>query len=155
MKRLAMTLVRSVVATTLAALLLTMFVASCARAQAVNMVNAANVAPATAARDLARGTVLVAADISGDSAATRAIVGYVAKRIVREGELLRAPAIAPAPMIESGSSVMVQSSIGGVTATREGIAMNGGTMGDRIRVRIDGRRTITGVIAGRNLVSIQ
>ena len=102
-----------------------------------------------AARDIPRGATIAAADIAADSSADAAAVdGWVTKRLVRRGEALREPAIARPQLIKQGTLVKLQASVDGVTVERDGTALNGGSLGDVVRVRLDAQRTVTGTVAG-------
>jgi flagella basal body P-ring formation protein FlgA len=110
-----------------------------------------------ASRDLARGVVLTRDDIECDSTASTSamrLVGWGTRRLVRKGEPLREPAVAPPVLVTAGSSVTVRATVGGVTATRDGTAMAGGALGERVRVRLDTQRYITGTVAGPATVHI-
>lgn len=130
------------------ALVVLVSLAPCARAQASD---------ARAAHDLARGTTLTAGDIVVDSGAapTPSLpLGWVTRRIVHTGELLHAPAIAPPQLVRAGTNVTISAATGAVIASREGIAMSGGALGEQVHVRLDARRTITGTVAGPASVRI-
>lgn len=105
-----------------------------------------------AARELARGTLLAAADIATDTTAARAlapaIVGWEVRRLVKAGEPLRAPAISPPTLVFAGTVVTVVADVDGVRVSRPGTAMGAGSLGERVRVRLDPQRTITAIVAG-------
>jgi flagella basal body P-ring formation protein FlgA len=110
-------------------------------------------APA-AAHDLARGVELTAADISGNSESVSRI-GWITRRMIREGEVLKEPAVAPPQLVRAGTEVTVRAESGGVIVTRTGTALSSGSLGDRIRVRLDSQHTITGTVASPATVKIQ
>ena len=96
-----------------------------------------------------------AADVAADSAADATTIdGWVTQRVVRRGEVLREPAIARPQLIKSGSAVHVQASVDGVLVSRDGTALNTGSLGDQVRVRLDAQRTITGIVAGPATVKL-
>ena len=115
-----------------------------------------------AARELARGTVLALADIAVDAttvvatgatgaAATTVgptIVGWEVRRLVRAGEVLRAPAITPPTLVFAGTTVQVVADVDGVKVSRPGTAMGAGAIGERVRIRLDQQRTIIAIVAG-------
>jgi flagella basal body P-ring formation protein FlgA len=110
-----------------------------------------------AARTLARGDTLAPADILFDSASAAQapqLVGLVARRVIRVGELLRAPAVGRPYLIAPGQPVTVTAMFGGVTISRPGTAQNGAALGDSIHVRLDQRTTVTGVVTGPASISI-
>jgi flagella basal body P-ring formation protein FlgA len=115
---------------------------------------ASPISPPAAAHDLARGVELTASDILGGSdPASR--IGWITRRVIREGELLKEPAIAPAQLVRAGAEVTVRAEMGGVLVTRTGTATSSGSLGDRIRVRLDAQHTITGIVASSATVKIQ
>ena len=110
-----------------------------------------------AARNLARGVVLTRDDIDGDSitvASAARLVGWGTRRLVRKGEPLREPAVAPPILVAAGSSVTVRATVGGVTVARDGTAMAAAALGERVRVRLDAQRYATGVVAGPATVQL-
>ncbi len=123
--------------------------ALCLHAQAVAPV--APIVP-TAAHDIPRGTELTSADISGDAASR---MGWVARRVIHEGEQLKEPAVAPPQLVRIGSEVTVRAEAGGVVVTRIGTALSAGALGDHIRVRLDAQHTITGIVASAATVKVQ
>ena len=116
--------------------------------------NAAQNAGPLAARDIARGVELTAGDIAGDSAAASRI-GWVTRRVIREGEALKEPAVAPPQLVRAGTEVTVRAETGGVLVTRTGTALSSGSFGDRVRVRIDAQHIITGTVASAATVKVQ
>ena len=106
-----------------------------------------------AARDLPRGVELTAADLSGDTTAA-SMVGWVTRRVIRAGEQLKEPAVEPPQLVRAGSEVVVRAEYGGVVVTRPGTALASGSLGDRVRVRLDVQHTITGIVASRATVRI-
>jgi flagella basal body P-ring formation protein FlgA len=125
-----------------------------AQAQA-NTATSAPVA-ARAARDLGRGHVLAASDISVDALnpPNPQLIGWITRRVIRAGEPLRAPAIAPPPLVRTGTPVTVQFVTAGVTVTREGTALMTGAFGDHVPIRLDEHRSLNGVVAGPSTVRI-
>ncbi|MEP7381249.1 MAG: flagellar basal body P-ring formation chaperone FlgA [Gemmatimonadota bacterium] len=110
-----------------------------------------------AARSLARGTVLTAGDITVLRVAqhdrfarhpTAVVPGWVARRIIRAGEVLRAPAVGPAPLVAAGQTVQFTYQQDGIELTLDGLAPVAGSLGDTIPVRLGARRRVTGVVAG-------
>ena len=114
-----------------------------------------------AARDLARGTVLAAADITwSDSVQAHAgardsvQVGWVARRSFRTGEVLEAPGVTPPDLVSSGDVVNVIYMAPGVAITVRGTAVGSGAKGDEVYVRLDNRRRLRGVVAAANTVRV-
>ena len=102
-----------------------------------------------AARDMARGTVLASTDIVADSSAdAKRYDGWITRRIVRQGEVLKEPAIGQRLLVATGSRVRVEAVVEGVVVSRDGIAAAAGSLGDKVRVRIDAQRAVTGTVTG-------
>jgi flagella basal body P-ring formation protein FlgA len=128
-------------------------VASCAHAQ-----SAPAGAMPVAARDIPRGVELTAADIAPDSAAavaTASRIGWVTRRMMRAGETLSEPSVAPPQLVHAGASVTVRAEAGGVVVTRPGTALTSGSLGEHVRVRIDSQHIVTGIVAASATVKIQ
>lgn len=112
----------------------------------------AKAAVPTAGRDIPRGTELVTDDIV-DASPSR--VGWVARRLIRAGEPLTEPSVAPPRIVRAGTDVTVRAESGGVIVTRPGTALTSGSLGERVRVRIDPQHIITGIVAAPATVKIQ
>lgn len=105
-------------------------------------------AVAVAARDIPRGATLEAEDIAvmdGAAADSRGPVGWTTRRLVKEGEPLKTPAIAPAEVIKSGDEVQLVWSDGAVELRISGRAMNSASVGGTVNVRVDTKRRFEGV----------
>jgi flagella basal body P-ring formation protein FlgA len=127
-----------------------------AGAQSASNAAAPPTAP-VAARTIPRGTTLAAVDIATDSAddiQAAALVGWITRRIVHEGEPLRAPAIAPPHLVHAGGLVTISAIVEGVAASRDGTALADASLGEHVRVRLDAQRIITGTVTGPSLVRI-
>lgn len=110
-----------------------------------------------ATRRLARGTVLRAGDLSvtrvaaghpGARRHVRVVAGWVTRRVVQPGEILRPPAVAPAPLVAAGAMVQYTYQHDGLALTLPGVAPVAGSLGDTIPVRLGARRRVTGVVTG-------
>lgn len=120
-----------------------------------------------AARALARGETLQASDIASKDTTivwrwnsispdtTRALPGWVTRRHVAEGEVLRAPAVMPPPAITSGSRVTAVWQDGPLRVAIAGVATNTAAIGAPVGVRIDPTRRLDGVAAGPNIVRLR
>ena len=120
-----------------------------------------------AARALARGDTLQASDIATmdttivwrwNSVApdtTRALPGWVTRRNIALGELLRAPAVMPPPVITSGARVTAIWQDGPLRVVVSGVATNTAAIGAPVGVRIDPTRRLDGVAAGPNIVRLR
>jgi flagella basal body P-ring formation protein FlgA len=104
-----------------------------------------------ALRTIARGTILQAEDVGGEGAA--AVLGFEAQRLITAGELLRAPAIAPAPVVRAGDSITIRVEMGGVIVTRPGTALGNARPGQPVRVRI-GQSSLSGIAAAPGVVRL-
>jgi flagella basal body P-ring formation protein FlgA len=111
---------------------------------------------AVAAHALARGEVLSADDIElRDTATTRAMVdtnqivpGWVTRRAIAAGEVLRAPAVVPPVVVAANQPVEVEWQDQNIRMTVRGIAARNASMGERVTVRMEhGRRLEATVVA--------
>ncbi|HEX5581975.1 MAG TPA: flagellar basal body P-ring formation chaperone FlgA [Gemmatimonadaceae bacterium] len=119
-----------------------------------------------ARRDLPRGVAITATDFdvvvnaspsrarSDTRSDARPGLGWVTRRVVRKGEPLRPPTVAPPPVIHSGSPVTVVWLVDGIRVTREGTALGTAHAGERVVVRVDAQRRVTGVASGPGLVTV-
>ena len=110
-----------------------------------------------AARRLPRGTVLREHDITVVRATPRegardtespVTAGWVTRRLVRPGEPLRPPAVAPAPLVAAGSAVRVVVQGAAFQLSVDGVAAVSASLGDTIPVRLGARRRVRGVVTG-------
>jgi flagellar basal body P-ring formation protein FlgA len=117
-----------------------------------------------AARDLMRGTILSSTDIkwtdttltdgSTPNAAAAVAPGWVARRVIRAGEILQEPGVAKPDLVNAGDAVDVIYSVPGVAIQMHGTAVGRGSKGDEVYVRLDNRRRLRGIIAGPNTVRV-
>ncbi|HET7274978.1 MAG TPA: flagellar basal body P-ring formation chaperone FlgA [Longimicrobiaceae bacterium] len=114
-----------------------------------------------AARDLPRGVVLQEADIlrtERDSIGPRdpAAVqpGWITRRVIREGEILRAPAVAAPALVTAGEMVQLVWRRGDLELRLRGTALRDAALGEPVSVRVDTRRHLEGIAAGPALVRI-
>lgn len=109
-----------------------------------------------AARTMERGHVLAASDISADALDSLGpqYVGWVTRRVIRTGEPLRAPTIAPPPLVRAGTRVTVELVTTGMMVAREGTALTTGAFGDHVHIRLDERQSLNGVVAGPSTVRV-
>ena len=87
-----------------------------------------------------------------DSAAQ---AGWLVKRAFIAGEFMRAPSVAPLPVITTGSTVKVLWQDGGVRLTLSGVATNNAALGAPVGVRIDKNRRLDGIAVGANSVRLR
>jgi flagella basal body P-ring formation protein FlgA len=111
-----------------------------------------------ATRRLARGTVLSSGDVTFARVSVRtsdaaAQAGWVTRRVVEAGEPLRAPAVAPLPMVAMGQRVLYVMQDQGIRLTIDGRAMGTGQLGDHVAVRLGANRRVEGIVTGAGEVS--
>jgi flagella basal body P-ring formation protein FlgA len=109
----------------------------------------------TAAHLLPRGTVLTADDIVYRDTTVRGPVdtnrvgpGWVTRRLIAAGEVLRTPALERPTVVEANQPVNVEFADRNVVLTLRGIATRRGALGERVSVRTElGHRVDATVIA--------
>ena len=110
-----------------------------------------------AARSLTRGQVLTERDISTVRLVTRApsanvsgavAPGWVTRRVIRSGEVLREPAVAPAPLVRGGQPVKFTYVQNGLRLTLDGVASADAEFGETVAVRLGAKRRLAGVVTG-------
>lgn len=110
---------------------------------------------AVASRTLPRGTVLTANDFVVRDSAMRGPLdtaqvgeGWVTRRIIGAGEVLRMPSIERPRLISANQQVQLEWRDNNVTLTLRGVATRSAALGERIAVRTDsGRRVEATVVA--------
>ncbi|MBL0941011.1 MAG: flagellar basal body P-ring formation protein FlgA [Gemmatimonadaceae bacterium] len=119
-----------------------------------------------AARAIARGETLRAEDIAmldtvivwrwnGSPDTTRALPGWVTRRAIAAGEVLRAPAVGAPALITSGQTVTAIWQDGSLRLAIAGVATNTAALGAPVGVRIDRSRRLDGVAVGPNTVRLR
>jgi flagella basal body P-ring formation protein FlgA len=119
-----------------------------------------------AARALARGDTLRAEDIarrdtvitwrwSSAPDTTPALPGWVTRRALAAGEVLRAPAVSAPPVISSGAPVTAIWQDGPLRLVITGVATNAATAGAPVGVRIDRTRRLDGIAVAPNTVRLR
>ncbi len=157
-------LLHPLVLVTLMALLLLM--ARMAGAQRADHLTASGVAPrrvAVAMRALSRGTVLDAGDfeyrdttaIRGVADTTAVATGWVTRRVIAAGEVLREPAVVPPVIVTANDPVEAIWQDHNVRLTIRAIATRNGAMGDRVTVRTEQGRRMDGTVIGPGRVRIE
>jgi len=120
---------------------------------------------AVAARPLQSGAVLDIGDIvltertvwsePNRSASGMPQPGWTVRRSVPEGTVLEPPIVQPPLLVSPGSRVVLVWERNRVSVSLEGSAINGGSMGDEVRVRLDNRRgRALGVVTGPGLARL-
>ena len=124
-----------------------LFIAVLTAAVRVSMVEAQepSVTRLIAARRINRGAVITAEDVAGQGAP---VDGWIARRVIQQGEALAAPAVSPPPLVRSRQDVSLLVSRGTITLSIPGSALADASLGDTILVRLDARRRVRGVVSG-------
>jgi flagella basal body P-ring formation protein FlgA len=110
---------------------------------------------AVATRLLPRGAVLTADDIVYRDSTLRGPIdtsivaaGWITRRLIGAGEVLRAPAVERPPIISANEPVVVEWADCNVLLTVRGIATRDAALGERVTVRTDlGHRVDARVVA--------
>ncbi|MEQ1691849.1 MAG: flagellar basal body P-ring formation chaperone FlgA [Gemmatimonas sp.] len=120
-----------------------------------------------ATRALLRGDTLRADDIAVIDTAivwrwstsapdtTRALPGWIARRPIAVGEVLRYPAIGAPPVVRVGTHVSVIYQDGPVRILLTGVATNTAPLGAPVGVRIDPTRRLDGIAVAPNTVRLR
>ena len=85
----------------------------------------------------------------------RAIAGWVARRPIRVGEVLRVPAIMAPPVVAAGATVSAIWQDGSLRLVLTGVATNSAAVGAPVGVRIDRVRRLDGVAIAPNTVRLR
>ncbi|MGQ0766196.1 MAG: flagellar basal body P-ring formation chaperone FlgA [Gemmatimonadota bacterium] len=116
-----------------------------------------------AARRLPRGTVLTESDISvarvvdWDShrpSDPLEVKGWVTRRIIRQGERLREPALTPAPAVRAGDTVLLLAGGPGFRLSITGTATADARPGRAIAIRLGTGRVVTGTVVGPGTLAL-
>jgi flagella basal body P-ring formation protein FlgA len=120
-----------------------------------------------AAHDLARGDVLTIADIAWTDTLASVIAngstfrngehvaaGWVARRRIREGEILREPSVSRPDLVSIGDEVDVIYVAPGVKVKVHGTAVGSGADGDEVYVKLENRKRIRCIVTGINTVRV-
>jgi flagella basal body P-ring formation protein FlgA len=118
-----------------------------------------------ATRALQRGDTLRATDIAVVDTSivwrwntppdtTRAQPGWITRRTIAAGEVLRSPAVGAAPIVKAGSQVKVIYQDGPVRILLTGIATSNAALGAPVGVRIDANRRLDGIAVAANTVRL-
>ncbi len=116
-------------------------------------------------REMDRGEIIGEADLSyfeAPGASTRSFVtdaetllGKSARRPLAANKPIRAGDLETPTLVKKGAVVTLTYQVDGLRMTHQGVAMHNGAAGDIVSVRnIKSDRTLKGVVADRNLVSI-
>lgn len=120
----------------------------------------------TAAREIPRGTILSAGDLTtvrqpkadiarGEISDLSNAVGMEARRMLREGHTVRASDLTEAKLVRGSSTVMVVLRSGGLTLTATAEALRDGKRGEIIQVmNTQSKRVLDVVVTGLNEVTV-
>lgn len=86
---------------------------------------------------------------------TRPSAGWVARRAIAAGEVLRAPAVMAPPVVTSGATVTAIWQDGPVRLLLNGTATNTAAIGAPVGVRVDRTRRLDGIAIGPNTVRLR
>ena len=82
--------------------------------------------------------------------------GWKVRRSLSPGAVLAPPAVEAPPLVEAGRDVELRWVHGDVSVTLTGVAVNSAREGDKVRVRVPGRRRpLTGTATGPGIVELQ
>jgi flagella basal body P-ring formation protein FlgA len=114
-----------------------------------------------ATRNIARGAVLTADDFEYRDTTSHApadtnkvAAGWVARRTIMAGEILRAPAVEAPAVVNANSPVQVEFSDGNVRLTVQGTATRNGSLGERVPVRMEFGKRVEGVVVAPGRVRV-
>lgn len=83
-----------------------------------------------------------------------ALVGKLATRPLRAGEALQEHQVRERPLVERNQRVTVEARGNAFRVSREGRALESGTMGEEVRVRFGSRETLSAVVSGEATLSV-
>ncbi len=86
---------------------------------------------------------------------TRAVAGWIVRRTIAAGELLRVPAIMAPPLVAAGATVSAVWQDGPLRLVLTGVATNTASLGAPVGVRIDRSRRLDGVAIAPNTVRLR
>ena len=119
---------------------------------------------AVALRTLPRGTVLGADDFQlrdttmrGANSATDTtpvVAGWVTRRTINAGEVLRAPAVEAPTVVNANSPVQIEWADHNVSLTIRGVATRNGAIGERVSVRTEMGKRVEGTVVAPGRVRI-
>jgi flagella basal body P-ring formation protein FlgA len=95
------------------------------------------------------------AEVGGDAATRDRAVGMQARKQLRAGQALRVADLARPDLVQRDQTVTLIYEAAGLYLTIRGKALEGGTEGDVVSVlNLQSKRTVSGVVTGRGLVSV-
>ncbi|MDB4878193.1 MAG: hypothetical protein JWM41_4639 [Gemmatimonadetes bacterium] len=116
---------------------------------------------AIATRAIARGSVLTADDFEFRDSTMRAPVdtarvaaGWVARRVITAGEVLRAPAVEPPQVVTANQPVEIEWKDQNIRVSMRGTVTRNGSIGERVIVRTEQGRRLDATVVGPGRVRI-
>jgi flagella basal body P-ring formation protein FlgA len=95
------------------------------------------------------------AEVGGEAATRSQAVGMQMRKQLRAGQALRAVDLAKPDLVQRDDNVMLIYETAGLYLTIRGKALESGTEGDNVSVlNLQSKRTVTGVVVGRDQVAI-
>ncbi|WP_231758135.1 flagellar basal body P-ring formation chaperone FlgA [Microbulbifer elongatus] len=82
------------------------------------------------------------------------IIGKIASRPLRSSKVLQRHQLKSRPLVSRRQPVTLVASGQGFHIAREGLAMDEGTQGEKVRVRLHNRKILSGYVTGPSLVDI-
>ena len=116
-----------------------------------------------ATHQIARGATLTADDIElrdstmrpGTPIDTNEVVpGWITRRMINAGEILRSPAVEPPSLVTANQSVEVEWVDGNIKLSLRGIATRNAPIGSRVTVRMESGHRVDGTVVGAGRVRI-
>ena len=116
-----------------------------------------------ATHQIARGATLSADDIELRDSTMRWVAqidtnevapGWVTRRVINAGEILRAPAVEPPNVVTANQPVAVEWVDQNIRLTLRGTATRNSAIGTRVTVRLDNGRRVDGTVVGAGRVRI-
>jgi flagellar basal body P-ring formation protein FlgA len=116
-----------------------------------------------ATHQIARGATLAAGDIElrdstmhpGAQIDTNEVgPGWVTRRVINAGEMLRAPAVEPPNLVTANQSVAVEWVDQNIRLTLRGTATRNAAIGSRVAVRMENGRRVDGTVVAAGRVRI-
>lgn len=86
---------------------------------------------------------------------TRARIGWITRRSIAAGEVLRYPAVSAPPIVNAGTRVSLIYQDGPVRILLTGVATNTAPLGASVGVRIDPTRRLDGIAVAPNTVRLR
>lgn len=100
--------------------------------------------------------VLVAGSIPGTFSDIAQVAGLEARAILYPGQPVRQRDVGPPAVVERNDIVTLVYQAGALSISTEGRALARGGLGDRLRVmNLESRTTISGVVSGPGLITVQ